>query len=61
VREVELWVLWSEGSTARDYRITNFIIDRNAAEQQTDPNGEGGGGGSGGGGGFVGRVDPDSE
>lgn len=41
VREVRLWVLWSEGSTARAYQLTNFIVDRAAADQAT-----GGGGGN---------------
>lgn len=35
VREVKLWVVWSEGSTARAYQLTNFIVDRVAADQTT--------------------------
>ncbi len=36
VREVRLWVVWQEGSTTRDYLLTNFVVDRNAADQPTD-------------------------
>lgn len=51
VREVKLWVLWSEGSTARAYQLTNFIVDRAAADQGTDGGGSSDGDGAGGGGG----------
>ncbi|MFN7951954.1 MAG: prepilin-type N-terminal cleavage/methylation domain-containing protein [bacterium] len=38
VREVRLWVVWKEGSAVRDYQLTNFVVDRNAADQPADPN-----------------------
>ncbi len=39
VREVHLWVTWSEGSTERDYQLTDFIVDPAASGQtSTDPN-----------------------
>jgi len=60
VREVKLWVLWSEGSTARAYQLTNFIVDRAAADQATggtDDDGSGGGGGGGGRGGGPSGAD----
>jgi general secretion pathway protein I len=44
VREVRLWVLWSEGSTQRDYQLTDFIVTRPAATDTSTSTGDDAGG-----------------